>query len=189
MRLPIAMIRSGHAQRKVLNTRQRCCIREAVFENRRWPDPVHYSLPKREASGKPGSAAKAAPAGRLIRLLLLSARNRRAESRRSDRQRNIHYNAHRFHQKLLGNDDRIAGLHKNILIGRFSGKYVLIIERMFYLFSVFHSQDVNFLEIRIYRKSACTRQSLQHCHIGQERISARASHLAEDENSLAVDGR
>ncbi len=77
----------------------------------------------------------------LIGLLLLSpAQSAHAESHRSDCQTNFRYNAHRFvHQKRLGNDDRIAGFYNNILVRRFSSEYVLIVERMFHLFSVFHS--------------------------------------------------
>ena len=74
----------------------------------------------------------------LICLLLLSVRHRQAESCCSDGQKDVHHNAHRFHQKLLRNDDRIASLHDNILIGRFSSEYVFVIERMLYLLPVFH---------------------------------------------------
>ena len=57
--------------------------------------------------------------------------------------------------------------------------HIVVVERIFLLFPVHRSHDVNLLGIRKLRESACAGERLQHVHLRQQRISARTVHLAQ----------
>src|SRR5229473_49203 len=91
------------------------------------------------------------------------------------------------HSSALGNHDYIAGLKKNILLGKISLNDFLVVERMLHLFSIFRSKHVNILELGKLREPARAGKRQQHGHVGQKKKRAGAGDFTGDVDAAAVD--